>query len=84
LPNSKIHLQFTIAKQQDPPSIYDCQTARSTFNLRLPNSKIHLQFTIAKEHAGHKVRLQLDPRFETVMGLPSTTTIYVLQTRAYQ
>ncbi len=38
LPNSKIHLQFTIAKQQDPPSIYDCQTARSTFNLRLPKN----------------------------------------------
>ncbi len=40
--------------------------------------KIHLQFTIAKEHAWHKVRPQPDPRFETIMGLPSTTTIYDL------
>ncbi|KAH9559085.1 hypothetical protein CY35_06G041100 [Sphagnum magellanicum] len=40
--------------------------------------KIHLQFTIAKEHAGCKVRSQLDPRFETVMGLPSAITIYDL------
>ncbi len=41
--------------------------------------KIHLQFTIAKEHAGRKVRPQLDPHFETVMGLPSATTIYDLR-----
>jgi hypothetical protein len=40
---------------------------------------IHLQFTIAKEHAGRKVRPQPDPRFETVMGLPATTTIYDLR-----
>ncbi len=40
--------------------------------------KIHLQFTIAKEHAGHKVRPQPDLCFETVMGLPSATTIYDL------
>ncbi len=38
--------------------------------------KIHLQFMIAKEHAGRKVRPQPDPRFETVMGLLSATTIY--------
>jgi len=41
--------------------------------------KIHLQFTIAKEHAGRKVRPQPNPRFETVMGLPSATTIYDLR-----
>jgi hypothetical protein len=41
--------------------------------------KIHLQFTIAKEHAGRKVRPQPDPHFETVMGLPSATTIYDLR-----
>jgi hypothetical protein len=41
--------------------------------------KIHLQFTIAKEHAGRKIRPQPDPRFETVMGLPSATTIYDLR-----
>jgi len=41
--------------------------------------KIHLQFTIAKKHAGRKVRPQPDPRFETVMGLPSATTIYDLR-----
>ncbi|KAH9540466.1 hypothetical protein CY35_14G006700 [Sphagnum magellanicum] len=40
--------------------------------------KIHLQFTIAKEHVGRKVRLQPDPCFETVMGLPLATTIYDL------
>ncbi len=42
--------------------------------------KIHLQFTIAKEHAGCKVRPQPDPRFETIMGFPSATTIYDLRT----
>jgi hypothetical protein len=41
--------------------------------------KIHLQFTIAKEHAGRKVCPQPDPRFETIMGLPSATTIYDLR-----
>ncbi len=40
--------------------------------------KIHLQFTIAKEHAGRKVRPQPNPRFKTVMELPSATTIYDL------
>ncbi len=41
--------------------------------------KIHLQFTIAKEHVGGKVRPQPEPRFETVMGLLSATTIYDLR-----
>jgi hypothetical protein len=41
--------------------------------------KIHLQFTIAKEHAGRKVCPQPDLRFKTVMGFPSTTTIYDLR-----
>ncbi len=40
--------------------------------------KIHLQFTIAKEHVGRKICPQPNPRFETVMGLPSATTIYDL------
>jgi hypothetical protein len=40
--------------------------------------KIHLQFMIAKKHVGRKVRPQLDPHFETIMGLPLATIIYDL------
>jgi hypothetical protein len=64
-------------------SLYLLYTSVSSQVVRQVSSvaliKIHLQFTIAKDHAGRKVRPQPDPRFKTVMGLPSTTTIYDLR-----
>jgi len=60
--------------------LYTCvssQVVRQVSSVAL--IKIHLQFMIAKEHARRKVRPQLDPRFETVMGLLSATTIYDLR-----